>query len=133
MWSIDFSSDQFLPYLPEQCQANPGAYGFELAQWLSQELMKRGLVTGYPLGEDWGWFIEYLDGATEIVIGCSSVASEGEGYQGNAILWRVFVRQSLSIKQRLKGAAAPAKVREIADFVATLLRSAGIAATVTEG
>jgi hypothetical protein len=132
MLNIEFQSDRFLPYLPEQCQANPGAYGFELAHWLSQALMARGVATGYPLGEDWGWFIEYLDGGTEIMIGCSSVAGEGEGYQGKAIAWRIFVRQSLSLKQRLNGGAAPAKVREIADLVAALLQEAGIVVTVAE-
>jgi hypothetical protein len=130
--TIEFDSEQFLPYLPEHCQANPGAYGFELAHWLSRALMERGLATSYPLGEDWGWFIEYLDGGTEIMIGCSSVAGEGEGYQGKAIPWRIFVRQSLSLKQRLIGGAAPAKVWEIGDLVAVLLRNAGIAAKVTE-
>lgn len=57
MWRIEFSSAEFLPYLPEQAQANPGVYGFELAQWLSRALAERGVVTSYPIGEDWGWLI----------------------------------------------------------------------------
>src|SRR5690606_27273095 len=65
MWRIEFISSEFRPYLPEQCQANPGVYGFELAQWLSMALAEQGLATSYPLGEDWGWFIEYLDDERE--------------------------------------------------------------------
>jgi hypothetical protein len=132
MWRIEFTSEKFLPYLPEESQSNPGAYGFELAQWLSERLMKHGIVTGYPLGEDWGWFIEYINGETEITIGCSSETEEGDGYKGKPIPWRVFVRQSLSLKQRLKGASAPTKVREIANAVVALLQAEGVTANVTE-
>ena len=132
MWRIEFTSNKFLPYLPEECQSNPGAYGFELAQWLSQRLVTRGIVTGYPLGEDWGWLIESIDGETEITIGCSSEATEGEGYKGNPIAWRVFVRQTLSLKQKISGAAAPSKVRELAEAVASVLQSEGIEPHVTE-
>lgn len=131
MWRIEFSSDKFLPYLPEACQSNPGAYGFELALWLSQQLAKRGEITGYPLGEDWGWFIEYLSGETEITIGCSSEAEEGDGYKGQPIQWRVFVRQSLTLKQRLKRTGSPAKVKELADAVGALLQAEGIEVGIT--
>jgi len=37
MWRMEFFSDRFAPYLPEEAQQNPGAYGFELAHWLSIE------------------------------------------------------------------------------------------------
>ena len=132
MWRIEFTTDKFLPYLPEECQSNPGAYGFELAHWLSQQLAQRGLNTGYPVGEDWGWFIQHLDGQTEITVGCSSEAAEGDGYKSQPVRWRVFVRQPLSLTQRLKGSAAPIKVREIADAVVALLRSEDISVTVSE-
>lgn len=58
MPEIEFTSAQFLPYLPEDAQVNPGAYGFELAQWLSQALSRCGIVTSYPVSEDWGWLLE---------------------------------------------------------------------------
>lgn len=99
MWRIEFSSAEFLPYLPEEAQANPGVYGFELALWLSRALAERGLVTSYPLGEDWGWLIEYIEGDVEVTIGCSSMAEEGEGYAGKPISWSVFVRPHSSLKK----------------------------------
>ncbi len=49
MTRIVFYSAQFLPYLPESCQVNPGAYGFELALWLSNALIRFDIVTSYPL------------------------------------------------------------------------------------
>jgi hypothetical protein len=108
MTRIEFSSDRFLPYLPESCQVNPGAYGFELALWLSNALMQGGLVTSYPMSEDWGWFIEYTEGDAEFMIGCGCTAGESEGYLGQPLLWSVFIRQILSLRQRWRDQAAPA-------------------------
>ena len=127
MWHIEFSSAEFLPYLPEACQANPGVYGFELALWLSRALAERGLVTSYPLGEDWGWFIEYVEGETEIMIGCSSVAEEGEGYRGQAITWGIFVKPQRSLKQRLQGKSPEAPIRRLTEAIEAVLASKGIA------
>ena len=132
MWRIEFSSDKFAPYLPEEAQQNPGAYGFELAHWLSLHLARQGIVTGYPLGEDWGWFIEYLEGETEVMIGCSSEAREGDGYTGKPIAWRVFVRQPRSLGQRLKGTKISPKVEEFARAVVSLLEAEGVEVKLTE-
>lgn len=122
----------FLPYLPEACQSSPGAYGFELAQWLSARLAEEGIVTGYPLGEDWGWFIEYIDGDIEVTIGCASETAEGDGYGGKPIRWRVFVRQRLSLWRRMWKRRAPNKVSDIAYAVVAALITEGIAAEITE-
>ncbi|MBK8579263.1 MAG: hypothetical protein IPN78_13880 [Candidatus Accumulibacter sp.] len=126
MLSIEFESAKFLPYLPESSQANPGAYGFELALWLSQALMRAGIVTSYPLGEDWGWFIEYLAGEAEFMIGCGSRADAGEGYTGQPIAWHVFIKQQLSLRQRLTGGAAPQVVATLAQAIQTALAAEGI-------
>lgn len=126
MYSIEFSSSKFLPYLPEECQTNPGVYGFELAYWLSQVLLKRGIVTSYPVSEDWGWLIEYLDGDAEITLGCSSVADEGEGYRNQPIIWRIFIRQQLSLLQRLKGRSESAMVKELSQAVRAALEAEGV-------
>jgi hypothetical protein len=66
-----FRSDRFAPALPEDCQVNPGVYGFELAFWLASALVSEGVVTSYPESEDWGWFIEYADDSgAEFVVHC---------------------------------------------------------------
>ena len=130
MWRIEFDSDKFLPTLPEEAQSNPGAYGFELALWLSVKLSAAGLSTGYPLGEDWGWLIEHIEDDTEITIGCSSETNEGDGYLGKPVHWRVFVRQPLSLKQRLKGRGESAKVQAVAEAVLHALEAAGESPTL---
>jgi hypothetical protein len=126
MWRIEFSSADFLPYLPEECQANPGAYGFELAHWLSMALARQGVATSYPQGEDWGWFIEYINGEIEVAVGCSSVAEEGDGYTGEAVTWSIFVKPQLSLKQRLKGSAADGVVQSLTQAVLGVLTANGI-------
>jgi hypothetical protein len=122
MWSIEFSSSDFLPFLPEKCQANPGVYGFELALWVARALAERGVITSYPLGEDWGWFVELLDGDTEVMIGCSSVADEGEGYAGKPIQWGIFLKPRPTLKQRLQGKSAAATIDRLAAALSAALQ-----------
>jgi hypothetical protein len=132
MLSIEFESAKFLPYLPESSQANPGAYGFELALWLSQALMRAGIATSYPLGEDWGWFIEYLAGEAEFMIGCGSRADTGEGYTGKPIAWHIFIKQQLSLRQRLTGGAAPEVVATLSQAIQAALAAEGIVPIVEQ-
>ncbi|MFC0250669.1 hypothetical protein [Massilia consociata] len=56
---VEFDSELFRPYLPDESQVSPGHYGAELAFWLSRKLAQRGVITSYPQREDWGWFIDY--------------------------------------------------------------------------
>jgi hypothetical protein len=58
--SVNFKSDLFKPFLPEESQVNPGRYGAELAYWLSKKLSEKGIFTSYPDFEDWGWYIEFI-------------------------------------------------------------------------
>jgi hypothetical protein len=130
MWRIEFTSSDFLPLLPEACQGNPGAYGFELAWWLAQALAGQGVVTGYPLGEDWGWLIEYIDPSeAEFTIGCASMSNEGDGYRKAAIAWSIFVRPQLSLKDRINGVSHAEKVQQLGQAICTALRGKGIVVT----
>lgn len=132
MWHIEFCSDRFAPYLPEEAQQNPGAYGFELADWLARQLAKGGLNTSYPVGEDWGWLLEFIDGDQEILIGCAAEANEGDGYRGQPIKWRVFVRQPRSLKARFQRTPVSPKVAELAAAVEQVLHDAGISTERTD-
>ena len=71
---VEFRTDRFAPILPEDSQVNPQVYGAELAYWLASELAKRGVVTSYPIAEDWGWFVEYhTDAGSEFAVHCINV------------------------------------------------------------
>jgi hypothetical protein len=124
MWRIEFSSEKFLPVLPEECQVNPGAYGFELALWLAQALLKQNIVTSYPLGEDWGWLIEYSDAdENEYSIGCSSMSEHDEGYSGQPIQWSIFIRPYRSLTERLKGISRNAQIEQLGQQIVAALQA----------
>ena len=75
----EFRSKRFSPVLPEDSQVNPQVYGAELAFWLCTELAKHGVVTSYPNGEDWGWFIEYFPASgSEFAVHCGNVGGEND-------------------------------------------------------
>lgn len=129
---IEFSSTKFLPYLPESCQVNPGAYGFELASWLSLALAKAGFATRYPSSEEFGWYLEYLEGEAEFMIGCGCKAEEGEGYKGTPVSWHIFVMQNLSLRQCLKGVEIPDLDVQLTNAIIAALRLEGIEPTIKE-
>ncbi len=134
MREIEFSSGKFPPYLPEDCQVNPGAYGFELAAWLSRTLAAKGVVTSYPVSEDWGWLIEYFpETGEELMIGCSSEAAEGEGFSGQPLHWRIFLRTRKKPDKRLIKAGAPDASGLIMDAILSVLAAEGIDAKPAEG
>ena len=81
---VTFKSNQFKPYLPDDAQVNPNCYGAELAYWLSQKFAERGIITSYPISEDWGWFIEYLVSDDDFLLCCSNVS-------GTENEWCVFL------------------------------------------
>lgn len=104
LWTLEFTTDRFQPFLPEPCQVNEDLYGFELAAWLAQALAEADVITGYPHAEEWGWFLEYVSEAEqEIMIGC---ASHGPT-QGFPTQWRIFARQR---RKPLKGGADAAEL-----------------------
>lgn len=133
MIQLTFTSARFLPVLPEDCQVNPGAYGFELAFWLAQALAQADLYTSYPLSEDWGWFIEYNTDETEVMIGCSSQCAAGDGYQGQAVDWLVFIEPHRTLKQWIKREpAASALTAKLRDHIQAALQAEGIEVAITE-
>jgi hypothetical protein len=123
-WRIEFSSAKFLPTLPEACQANPGAYGFELALWLAQGLCRQGVVTGYPNDEDWGWCLEYeLADGLSFMIGCCSECQAGAGYRGAAVCWSVFIRERRTLERRIRNVSHQAELEALGTRIVDLLRT----------
>jgi hypothetical protein len=124
---ITFTSDKFLPRLPTDCQVNPGAYGFELAWWLAQELAARGVVTSYPEGEDWGWMLGHGDvEGGEVVIGCASLAEGDEGYLGRPIDWSVVIEAPTTFFRKWRGFSKSRHMARVAAQVIAVLENAGI-------
>ena len=83
----EFSSAEFAPALPEECQVNPEVYGAELAFWLCQALARAGVATSYPQSEDWGWYIEYQnESGSEFAVHCGNV-------EGSDSRWLLSLRR----------------------------------------
>lgn len=123
MKTLVFESARFRPYLPDDCQVNPNVLGFELASWLAKALAERGVVTSYPFSEDWGWFLEMIDGKVEYMICCSGSATDGDAYA-----WTIYVNQPKRFLRR------PALRREeaILEEIARVLQDSGISTTMEE-
>jgi hypothetical protein len=133
MWAIEFTSDKFRPYLPEDAQVNPGVYGFELATWLSQALMRSGLATSYPISEDWGWFIEYISEADEeLMIACASQSEAGEGEGKKPLDWHIFIRQRKKPNKKKVTPSAPEATKMVGDAIMSVLSVEGIAVRQVE-
>ena len=130
-WGIEFSSARFLPTLPEDCQPNPGVYGFELALWLAQALNRAGIVTGYPSAEDWGWCLDYAP--TEdlrLTIACASRCAAAAGYDGRPIDWAVSIHEQRSLDQRLHNLSNHTALEDLGRQIVDLLRAEHIDAVL---
>lgn len=127
-WGIAFTSAKFLPTLPEDCQANPGVYGFELALWLAQALSRHGIVTGYPSGEDWGWYLDYMPSdELRLTIDCGSQCSAAAGYDGKPVDWSVYIRERRSLIQRVRNRSSDGALEALGQRIVDVLQAEQIA------
>lgn len=121
LWTLEFATDRFRPFLPEPRQVSEDLYGFELATWLAQALAEQNVLTSYPHGEEFGWFIEYpAESGQEITIGC---ASHGPT-MGYPTRWRVFARQRRKAQKT---------ARQGGDDAGPLLQNAILSVLAAEG
>ncbi len=78
---VELRTNKFAPFLPDDCQVNPGVYGAELAYWLAQQLAARGIVTSYPAHEDWGWYLDYVSkNGAEFALHCGNVDGQDDSW-----------------------------------------------------
>ncbi|HTJ00221.1 MAG TPA: hypothetical protein VL527_15165 [Dongiaceae bacterium] len=67
---VEFRSAKFPPYEGEEELINPGLWGRRLAEYLVQKLGERGIQTGKPVAEDWGWYIPVSNEEFRLALGC---------------------------------------------------------------
>lgn len=83
----EFTSGAVSPILSDDHQVNPEVYGAELAYWLCRALAAAGCETGYPIAEDWGWFLEYeTEAGSMFAIHCGNV-------DGSKTRWLLSLRR----------------------------------------
>lgn len=84
---VEFRSEMFSPFLPEESQVNPEVYGAELAYWVSEQLAKRECAPMYPGSEDWGWYVEWFaNSGAEFALHCRNV-------EGSKDRWLISLRR----------------------------------------
>lgn len=95
--TVSFVSSHFQVFQNEEEQTNPGVYGFDLARWLRDRLLERGLVAKELIPEDWGWCVVVKTQPVRVNLAVSNV-------DGSSTRWRVFVFAERGFLQFAKGA-----------------------------
>jgi len=67
---VEFRSTKFPPYDGEEEQINPGLWGKRLAEYLVENLSKKGVQTREIVMEDWGWYIPVENEGFRLAICC---------------------------------------------------------------
>jgi hypothetical protein len=77
---VEFHSDRFPPVDGEEAEINPGHYGKRLAQFIQRGLAERGIATGEPIAEDWGWCVPVKNEQFRLWIGCGNYEEHPDGF-----------------------------------------------------
>lgn len=78
---VNFKSNAFKPFLPEDSQVNPEGYGAELAFWVCKALASKNIFTSYPDYEDWGWYIDFSVDENEYQLCCGNMECSSTEWQ----------------------------------------------------
>jgi hypothetical protein len=81
---------------------NPCCFGEDLAAWLGEKLTERGVETGEPYQEDWGWEFRATSTGGVYYLGMGGIPDE-TGQRENSGEWRVFIEKKRSFWQLLTG------------------------------
>lgn len=99
--SILFRTSRFNLSKVEKHFINPCCFGEDLAGWLGPRLSSKGVETGPPYQEDWGWEVpaQYESKSYYLCIGGNADQSRRDDGE-----WRIIVQKQRSIWERLTGA-----------------------------
>lgn len=99
---ILFESDRFNVSDVKEHFINPCCFGEDLAEWLRQELIKKGLTASTPGQEDWGWYLLVEQDSRRYFVGVGGFQKEG-AVDPNEGEWRIMVETRRTIWERLRG------------------------------
>src|SRR5262245_52206107 len=77
---VEFRSSAFPPYDSEAEEINPGRFGKRLAEFLSEELRKRGENVGELVLEDWGVLLPIERAGFNLWIGVGNYDEYSDGF-----------------------------------------------------
>jgi hypothetical protein len=79
---------------------NPCCFGEDLAVWLRDKLVEKGVKSSAPSQEDWGWYLNVNYFQDSYFLGMSGNADQQGGDKGE---WRIIVKKKRSLWQWLSG------------------------------
>ncbi|HET7891538.1 MAG TPA: hypothetical protein VFL34_08435, partial [Candidatus Sulfotelmatobacter sp.] len=100
---------------------NPCCFGKDVAEWLRQELAKRGFTVGAPYQEDWGWEMLAQQGSQGYFLGVGGFLKEGAVGKNDGE-WRIMVEKKRSIWDILRVRNRIAETEHVLAIVEATLR-----------
>src|SRR5262249_50500858 len=107
-YDLLFVSDRFNLSQPKDYFINDCCYGDDLARWLVERLLRRGVLASQPGQEDWGWYFEAPYQGANYFVGVGGNADD-EHAPSNRGEWRLIVEKRRTLWEKLK------KVNRLAD------------------
>jgi hypothetical protein len=120
-FDILFETDRFNVSEVKEHFINACCFGEDLAEWLRQQLTRKGLSAGAPYQEDWGWEMLAQQGSQSYYLGVGGYLREG-AVGTNDGEWRIMLEKKRSIWERLRGRNKMVETEPIVAIVEGLLR-----------
>ena len=112
-----FTSSFFRVEPGEDDEVNPGKYGKALAEWVADQLRKRGVAVGEVFPEDWGWCVMVSGQSFSLWVGCGNE-------DGSKTRWLLFPAAERGISQRLfKTVDTAPALSELKNHIAEIVRT----------
>jgi hypothetical protein len=118
---ILFETDHFNVSEVKEHFINPCCFGEDLAEWLGQQLTARGITTGAPYQEDWGWELFAQQGLRGYFLGVTGYLREPAAGRNDGE-WRIMVAKKRSMWDKLRGRNTLTVDEPILSVVDTILR-----------
>jgi hypothetical protein len=82
---------------------NPDCFGEDLADWLKNKLVERGIDVGRLGQEDWGWYLEVKNAGHSYLLGMNGIPDEVSCGKKDLGEWRIIVKKDRGLGQWLGG------------------------------
>jgi hypothetical protein len=120
-FDILFETDRFNVSEVGKHFINPCCFGEDLAEWLRQQLTRKGLSAGAPYQEDWGWELLAQQGSEAYFLGVGGYLREGAVGKNDGE-WRIMVEKKRSMWDKLRGRNKMIETEPILAIVENVLR-----------
>lgn len=82
---------------------NPDCFGEDLADWLKNKLVERGVDVARLGQEDWGWYLELKKAGHWYLLGMNGIPDKTSSDKKDLGEWRIIVKKTRSLGQWLSG------------------------------